>query len=129
MNKFLASAIIVLFSFGARAELVLSETYVDFGVVAAGSVVSKTITVTNMSDDDATFMNGLDPNTVFKFKGGVYPGVGGTCSYSLAAKASCDIVISYSPIEVGMETDVFEIVYFSDDMDQSVLFDVTGIAE
>ena len=48
---------------------------------------------------------------MFDFKGGTYPGTGGTCGTTLPSGASCTFVITYVPTTTGMHTDSAEINY------------------
>lgn len=82
----------------APATLAISDgpTF-DFGSQPTGSVVLKTLTVTNSGNVTATAMSGSTLAAPFNFKDGAYPGTGGNCTATLIASGSCTIVIAYSP--------------------------------
>jgi hypothetical protein len=61
-----------------------------------GIPVDHAFTVMNVGNKTATSMAGIAPAAPFSWKGGTYPGAGGTCSLTLAAGASCTIVVTFS---------------------------------
>jgi hypothetical protein len=73
-----------------------AQTY-DFGTVASGQKKDVTIDLTNTGEEDATSLGESGLEAPFSIKGGEFPGVGGTCTETLAAGASCQIVIEYAP--------------------------------
>ncbi len=81
------------------ALLVIDQgpTY-NFGTVAVGGSSDVTLNVTNNGAFLASVMSGSGLTVPFTFKGGVYPGTGGTCASNLNAGASCTIVLNYAPI-------------------------------
>ena len=71
---------------------------VDLGVVKIGANVEKTLMVKNTTNytqvdmrDDSILPEG------FEFRGGQYPGIGGTCGEELEPSAECSIVIDFRP--------------------------------
>jgi hypothetical protein len=61
----------------------------DFGTQATTSVTQKTFTVSNSGTATATALaDGGTLGGMFAFKGGTYPGTGGTCGASLAGGAT-----------------------------------------
>ncbi|MCB0357953.1 MAG: choice-of-anchor D domain-containing protein, partial [Bdellovibrionales bacterium] len=84
----------------------------DFGTQAVGSTVEHTFTINNTGSVSATAIaDGGGLAAPFAFKGGSYPGTGGSCSASLANGGSCTIVVTYSPAGAGIHTDTIDINY------------------
>ncbi len=89
----------------------------QFGLQANGSVTSHTLTVTNVGVNTVTAM--ADPSSLappYQFKGGSFPGTGGTCAATLAGSASCTIVVDYSPTASAVYNDEIEINYLADNI-------------
>jgi hypothetical protein len=97
---------------GPAATLVISDGPVyDFGSVMTGNQTSKSFTVTNVGSATATALSGSGLAAPFTFFGGVYPGTGGTCGFTLATAASCTVVVNFSPVSVGIFADTINIDY------------------
>ena len=48
----------------------------------------------------------------FSYKGGAFPGTGGTCTSTLAGSSTtCDVILIYTPTAVGMTTSDIDITY------------------
>jgi hypothetical protein len=76
-----------------------SATGGDFGAGSAGSIVEKTIEISPL-DATTTLTNVTSTVTLpFKYKGGAYPGVGGTCKATISA--ACTIVLNFEPSSAG----------------------------
>ncbi|WP_257451454.1 choice-of-anchor D domain-containing protein [Archangium lipolyticum] len=73
----------------------------DFGAVTVGTVVEHTFTVTNVGGTAATQLRSDFRAEPFSFKGGAYPGTGGTCDTSLQSGASCTLVVTFAPTTLG----------------------------
>ncbi|NCN41789.1 choice-of-anchor D domain-containing protein [bacterium] len=74
----------------------------DFNRVAKNSTNSATVTISNNGNYAASTIadtGGLA--SPFRYKGFAYPGTGGTCTTTLAAGASCTIVLEYIPTGLG----------------------------
>jgi hypothetical protein len=72
----------------------------DYGTF--GTPTDHTFTVTNTGAQAATAL--VDAGTLggdFGYKGGTYPGTGGTCSTALAAGAQCNVVVTFAPTGSG----------------------------
>ncbi|RME18397.1 MAG: DUF2341 domain-containing protein [Bdellovibrio sp.] len=99
----------------------------DFGNQEANCSKTKTFTVTNTGDVDATAVNGTGLAGEFKFLGGFYPGTGGSCGATIsAAGGSCTIVVEYAPVNNGMDTDTIQINYYDGVVNQSATRDIQG---
>lgn len=78
---------------------------------------------------NATQLVGLAPtNTDFRYKGGAFPGTGGSCGNFLSN--SCEVVVEYDPSTVrtiaGTDSGVFEFDYFDGIESQTVAVTLTG---
>lgn len=100
VSQITLSQIFIPFSFwsGTPAPtLSISDgsTY-DYGTIAINIDTDKTFVVTNTSSSGAaaTISAAAFGGTRFNFKGGTYPGTGGSCSTALAASAFCTIVVT-----------------------------------
>ncbi len=99
----------------------------DFGTRAVGAIVSKTFTVTYASGGvPATSLNGSGLATNYVFRGGSYPGTGGTCGATLAA-GTCTIVIEFRPQTVATHDATMVFSYFDGAFPQTVSRNVTGV--
>ncbi len=99
----------------------------DFGTRAVGAIVSKTFTVTYSSGGvPATNLGGSGLSGNFVFRGGSYPGTGGTCSTTLSS-GSCTIVIEFRPQSVATHNGTMVFSYFDGAFPQTVSRNVTGI--
>jgi hypothetical protein len=97
---------------GALAVLAISDgpTF-DYGSKSLGTTTSKTFTVSNTGGFSASSLSGGGLTAPFTFQGGTYPGTGGSCLTTLAAAASCTIVVDFSPTVSGAQSDSIEISY------------------
>lgn len=113
----------------SQALVTISDgpTY-NFGSYAQGGSADGTLTLTNTGGTTATSMSGGGLLSPFSFKGGSYPGVGGTCAASLAPAATCTVVINFAPSVVGPYTDAVEISYNNGAIGTSVSRDLSGTA-
>lgn len=98
----------------------------DFGTRATGSTSERIFTITNNGSFTASALSGSGLSAPFAFKGGTFPGTGGTCSTNLNASSSCSIVVTYSPTGTGAQTRTLAIGYFDGANNQSSTRDVTG---
>jgi hypothetical protein len=70
----------------------------DFGSFTTGTFSDHTFTVSNTGALGASAMASSGALAVpFTFKGGAYPGTGGTCGATLAIATSCTLVVTFSP--------------------------------
>ena len=81
------------------AVLSVSPASIDFGNVDIGVSADSTLTIQNTGGSAATSLSGSFANTAFKFKGGSYPGTGGTCpaSGTVGAGVTCTLIVVFSP--------------------------------
>ncbi|HTL11909.1 MAG TPA: Ig-like domain-containing protein [Bdellovibrionota bacterium] len=86
-------------TFTAFAGLTISDgpTY-DYGTWGSGKTPSHTFHITNTGSQPATVTSVSVPGGVFFFSDAVFPGFGGTCGSTIAAGATCTMVLTYYPM-------------------------------
>ncbi len=93
----------------------------DFGDRAVLSVSEKNIQIANTGGSTATDFRGSFYLSVhFAFKGGTFPGEGGTCSDSLVAGASCSVVITFIPQYSGQFEQPVSVLFHDGAVNQKV---------
>ena len=109
------------------AILTISDgpTY-DFGSQELDSVTDKVFTVSNSGPGAASAISATSLLSPFTFKGDSYPGTGGNCGVTLAAAASCTIVVTYIPTSENTHTDTININYNNSVSVQATQRDITG---
>lgn len=96
----------------ATLTLDRTGTY-DFGTVQTGNSVDVVYTVTYASGGvDATNILGFGLAAPFSFKGGSFPGTGGTCERTMSS-GTCTFVITYAPTTSGTFSDTLVFRYLS----------------
>jgi nitrous oxidase accessory protein NosD len=105
----LSSSSNTVFSEGATTvplTVAPGPTY-GFGAVPVGSSGEQTFTVTPTGGA----VSGVTPAVAapFSFKGGVYPGTGGTCGTSISA--ACTIVVDYTPTGTCSDFGALQLAY------------------
>lgn len=104
------------------AASALSRTYVspavlsfaiptshDFGTVPVGGSSEVTMLINKTGGVNATSVSGLTLSSPFSYKGGSYPGTGGSCGSTVSA--DCSIVLLYSPTAGGTQSGTVTIQY------------------
>jgi hypothetical protein len=111
----------------ATAVLTISDgPLYDFGTVAMGATTDHTFTVTNTGAGAATALAAAGAAGPFAPKGGAFPGTGGTCAATLAAGASCTIVVTFTPATVGPAQASVALSYDDGAATRMVALDVKG---
>ena len=100
----------------------------DFGTIASGATVDHAFTVANGGGVSATGMTGGGLSAPFRFKGGAFPGTGGTCASVLAAGASCTVVTTYAPTAAGSASGALNINYLDGAAAQTAARAIAGTA-
>ena len=84
-----------------KAKVNATLASLDFGPQLKDTTVERALSFSNSGDAAAQNLNLSVLNAPFAFKGGSFPGSGGTCSAILNGHSSCTVVITYSPTEVN----------------------------
>ena len=113
------SQVIVPFGYWAISStpsLTISDgsTY-DYGTLAVNNNFDKTFTLTNSAPLGAAGLISAVAfaTTKYTFKGGSYPGTGGTCAASLSPASSCTFVVTANSAVAGPFPDTITLNYNS----------------
>jgi hypothetical protein len=111
----------------APASLAINSgpTY-DYTSITVGNFADHTFTITNSGGVAATAMAETGLAAPFAYVGGTYPGTGGTCSTSLSAGSTCDIVVRFAPTATGVVTDQLVLGYYNGAATTSTTRDIQG---
>ena len=94
----------------------------NFGLVTVGSSKHKTFTVTNRGKSDASKIAGVLYVSAFSFKGGAYPGDGGTCQSMLLPAKVCTVVVTFAPNYVGSFEEALHLNFFNGEAEDKVSY-------
>lgn len=109
------------------AVLTISEDpQFDFGSVTTGSTSEHSFTITNSGERSASGLSSPSIAAPFRFKGGSFPGVGGTCLPMLAPTASCSVIVEFTPTTSGTFTGVLDLGYHDGVQAQSAQRNLRG---
>lgn len=81
------------------ANLIISDgPNYDFGSQLVGSQLEHQFTVTNQGKQIASqIKSSFYLSQTFFYKGGTYPGTGGTCSSDILPSTSCTVIVVFAP--------------------------------
>ncbi len=109
------------------AALTISDgTEYDYGPRLLNSVTEKTFTISNSGNMEATNIFGTGLAAPFAFKGGSFPGTGGTCGIEIDNGSSCTMVVAYTPTDAVEHTDTISLVYFDGELTKTATRAVKG---
>ena len=116
-----------------NAILTISDgpTY-SYGFVGMSTSVDYSFTISNIGIGNATSVGAGSPalSAPFSFKGGSYPGTGGTCAgTTINGQASCTIVVTMNPTTEEVFNDTVRVTYSDSVSTKSVSVGVTGTSE
>ena len=72
-------------------------------------------------------MSGVALVAPYSFKGGTYPGTGGTCVATLVGAATCSIVVTYNPVTVATHNQNVQVTYNDGAAAQTSTRAMTGV--
>ncbi len=107
------------------AALSFSPSSYDFGKIIQTQTSTKTITVVHSGPIAATSMSLGALSAPYSFKGGTYPGTGGTCSDSLSS-GSCTMVIDFAPTNTGVKNQTLSLNYYNGNVNRTTTASLTG---
>ena len=115
---------------GLVANLVTTDNFDgNFGVHDLGKEVDKTITIRNDGGLEARhFSPTLSGSGEIQFKGGTYPGIGGTCRDSLKYQETCTMVLSFKPTILKSHTKQVSIGYKAPVNDNLLVISLSAIS-
>ena len=108
------------------AKLQFVSSPYSFGQVIQTAATEKTITVTNSGSDAASALSFSDLSQPFRYKGGSYPGTGGSCSTTLSVSQSCTLVLEFAPTSVGVSGQSLTLTYHNGLSSVNVSTTLTG---
>lgn len=85
-----------------------TSTY-DFGTIATGGSADVTMTILKTGTPNATTVTEISLAAPFAFKGGSFPGTGGTCTTTISA--NCSIVVTFTPTAAGVRNGFVQLQY------------------
>ena len=100
-----------------------ATTY-DFGSTNIGNSKDLTVLINKSGVANATSITETGLAAPYAFKGGSYPGTGGTCTTTISG--SCSIVITYTPTSAGTHNDTLVIQYNDGGMTRTVSKNLTA---
>ncbi|NOT78235.1 MAG: choice-of-anchor D domain-containing protein [Bacteriovoracaceae bacterium] len=99
---------------GSAAFLKFSDdSDFDFGIHEVNEKIEKTFTIKNNGGLTAKNLQNFIIEAPFSYKGGSYPGLGGTCGLNIIAYASCTIVVEMNATVNETALKVIGIDYFN----------------
>lgn len=86
----------------------------DYGTIGTNVATDKTFLITNNGDGISPLQTGGSfGNARFTFKGGSFPGTGGTCGGQLNPGSSCTVIVTANSATAGSYNDTFTLNYSS----------------
>lgn len=95
----------------ALPAVVFSPAQAGFGQVVIDLAGETTATLTNPTASAVSLSSPVLSGAGVGFKGGSYPGTGGTCGLTLSGGATCTVVLSYVPAAPTTLSGQFSITY------------------
>lgn len=77
------------------------------------SSTNVTLTLLNTGDVAADKIKAYSLSSPLSYAGGSYPGTGGTCTKTILEKATCTIVVTFSPTKIGSNTETLKLGYYN----------------
>ena len=83
----------------------------NFGQVIQSTTSEKIITISNPGPTNFTSLTPPVLSAPYSYKGGSYPGTGGTCGISLSSGQNCKVVVVFAPATTGVQTQSMTFTY------------------
>lgn len=99
----------------------------DFGTVPVGGSVEVTMLINKTGGPNATSVTGLTLSAPFSYKGGSYPGTGGSCGSTVSG--NCSIILIYAPTASGTQSGTVSIQYYDGGSTQTVSRSLSGTGQ
>jgi hypothetical protein len=99
-------------------------TTYDFGQKNVGSSTDVTMVINYSGTIDATSVSASNPSAQYNFKGGSFPGTGGTCSATV--NSNCTIVLTFTPDSAAVFNDTVTISYDNGSGPVNINRNITG---
>lgn len=110
-----------------RAKVTADAT-LEFGPQLKDTVTEKSLTFSNSGDAPAQGFSLGALSAPFAFKGGSFPGNGGTCTTTLNGHGSCTVVLTYSPSDVNTHSQFLTWNYTNPDLADNDALTISGVS-
>jgi hypothetical protein len=101
-----------------------TDTY-DFGDIIQTQTSTQTITVNHSGPVAATNLSTNTLSPPYSFKGGTFPGTGGSCTDTLST-GNCTMVIDFSPTSTGIKKQDLNLSYNNGTTSRTIKASLTG---
>ena len=113
------------FDITTSAEINFNQTAeYDFGQHASGATSEVTMLITHTGSSSVTAVTETTLSGPFDFKGGSYPGTGGTCGTSIGS--ACTVVLQYTTGAAGVDTGTITLQHHNGESTINISRDLTG---
>lgn len=97
-------------NYQSTATLAFADTSThDFGSISTGGSADVTMVINKTGVANATSVTEISLAAPFAFKGGAFPGTGGTCTTTISA--TCTIVVTFTPTSGVVSNDFVQLQY------------------
>jgi rRNA maturation protein Nop10 len=96
----------------------------DYGSITTGGSADVTMVINKAGVANATSVTEISLAAPFAFKGGAFPGTGGTCSTTISG--TCSIVVTFTPTAAGVRNDSVDLQYYNGSATVSISRAITG---
>jgi hypothetical protein len=93
------------------AKLAFSSASYSFGQVIQTTLSERTISLTNTGSALASGLSFSNLSLPYRYKGGSFPGTGGSCGTDLVAGANCQLVVEFAPTSTGLSNQNMIVTY------------------
>lgn len=121
-----ATTLITPLTLQGKTEGKITNTSGAFGNVVNGMSKDITVTISSSAGNNITGLTLSSISSPYSFKGGTFPGSGGTCSGTLNASSSCTIILTFSPVVEGTQNGTLTLLYNGGINTQSLNIPLTG---
>lgn len=111
-------------SIAEPGTLAFSTSSFNFGAALAGQITQATVQVLHTGGAVTVVSGGT--NSPFRYKGGSFPGVGGTCSTTISS--NCTLVVNFEPVSAGSFSANLSLTYTSLSLPSTINLSLSGSA-
>lgn len=103
-----------------ETALILISGNPDFPETLVNNSIERTFTLTNIGSKTASQLTANFFQVAFTFKGGSYPGDGGSCGTALSSSEGCSVIVVFSPKFPGPTQASLNVQYFNGIVSKSI---------
>lgn len=107
----------------ATLSFAVTSTH-DFGSITTGGSSDVTMVINKTGVANATSVTEVSLAAPFAFKGGTFPGTGGTCTTTISG--TCSIVVTFTPTAAGVRSDSVDLQYNNGSTTVTISRSITG---